>query len=235
MAESSAGLEALAGYAFRNRELLQRALTHKSRANENAPGVEQDNEQLEFLGDSILGFVVSDQLVRAYPEQAEGRLSKTKSQLVSASHLHLVAQELNLGDYLRLGRGEELSGGRTKKTLLADAVEALLAAIYLDGGIQPARQFVVRHVLSDRSAIDDNPVASTDHKSALQELTQALRLPQPRYAIVEEHGPEHAKTFLVEARVGREFITRADGLSKKSASQKAAHELLAKINASRTG
>src|SRR6202011_4720609 len=138
--------------------------------------------------------------------------SKVKAQLVSASHLHAVASRLRLGDYLLLGRGEEMSGGREKKALLANAVEALIAALYLDGGMDPARRFIVQHVIGEAEPSDESAL-DTDYKSALQELSQSMKLPQPRYAIVEERGPEHAKTFLVEVRVGRDWVSRAEGLS----------------------
>ena len=223
-------LEADLGHRFRKRELLQRALTHRSSAFEKktalAPAA--DNEQLEFLGDAILGFIVSDTLVSRHPAYPEGRLSKLKAHLVSSSHLHEVAMQLKLGDYLFLGRGEELSGGREKKALLSNAVEALIAAIYLDGGFEPARQFVIQHILG-AEPLSEEGVPITDYKGALQEMAQALKLPQPRYSIIEERGPEHSKTFLVEVRVGRDWVSSGEGLSKKSAGQKAAQKILQQL------
>jgi ribonuclease III len=222
-------LEAALGYQFVNRELLARAFTHRSSVHEKtSSATATDNEQLEFLGDAILGFVVSAALVASHPDYPEGRLSKLKAQLVSASHLHAVAARLRLGDYLLLGRGEEMSGGREKKALLANAVEALIAALYLDGGMEPARFFIVQHVIGETEPSTELDLA-TDYKSALQELAQSMSLPQPRYAIVEERGPEHAKTFLVEVRVGRDWVSRAEGLSKKSAGQRAAQEILRQL------
>jgi ribonuclease-3 len=222
-------LEAALGYQFTSRELLARAFTHRSSVHEKtSSGAASDNEQLEFLGDAVLGFVVSDVLVSSHPDYPEGRLSKLKAQLVSASHLHAVAARLRLGEHLLLGRGEEMSGGREKKALLANVVEALIAALYLDGGMDPARLFIVQHVIGEAEPSDEMALA-TDYKSALQEMAQSMKLPQPRYAIVEERGPEHAKTFLVEVRVGRDWVSRAEGLSKKSAGQKAAQEILRKI------
>jgi len=230
MSLESAALEELIGYSFQSHRLLERALTHKSSVYEkNVENVPADNEQLEFLGDSILGFLVSDMLLSRHPSFPEGRLSKMKAHLVSASHLHEVALGIRLGDYLLLGRGEELSGGREKKALLANAVEALIAAIYLDGGMEPARGFVAGHVVGD-AALPDDRLQDTDYKSALQEMAQALKLPQPRYSIVEERGPEHAKTFLVEVRVGREWFSRGEGLSKKSAGQRAAQQVLQQLS-----
>jgi ribonuclease-3 len=223
-------LEGALGHSFQNRKLLERALTHKSRVYEkNLQSVLDDNEQLEFLGDSILGFIVSDLLVSLHPEYPEGRLSKLKAHLVSASHLYEVAQGLGLGDHLLLGRGEELSGGRLKRALLANALEALIAAIYLDGGIDIVRKFITERVVGSFEPREEGPDKLFDFKSALQEMTQALKLPQPRYSIVEERGPEHAKTFLVEVRVGREWISQAEGMSKKTAGQRAAQLILQQL------
>jgi ribonuclease-3 len=233
-------LEAVVGHTFQDRELLERALTHKSRAHEQAavdsPGEliydpSGDNEQLEFLGDSVLGFVASEYLVRRNPDAPEGRLSKLKAHLVSAAHLHEAAQQLDLGTYLFLGRGEEMSGGREKKALLADALEALIAALYLDGGLPAARGFIETHILGlfDESQNGASNPAS-DHKSALQEMAQALKLPPPRYVIVAENGPEHLKTFTVEVRVGKDWISQAQGTSKKTAGQKAAQHILQQLS-----
>ncbi len=225
-------LEAQLGHSFCDRELLIRALTHKSLvAEKDLSQTPADNEQLEFLGDSILGFIVSEGLVRRYPSYPEGRLSKLKAHLVSAARLHEVAQKLGLGTYLRLGRGEEMSGGREKKALLADAVEAVIAALYLDGGLEVTRCFVESEVLGEFTPPEDATDAMvTDYKSALQELAQALKLPPPRYVIVEETGPEHAKTFTVEVRLGREWVSQAQGLSKKAAGQKAAQQILQQLS-----
>ena len=225
-------LEAAIGHVFRDRELFQRALTHKSRMHERPGEIPSsgDNEQLEFLGDAILGFVVSECLVRRFASAPEGRLSKLKAHLVSAARLHEVAQTLSLGDFLFLGRGEEMSGGRAKKALLADAMEALIAAMYLDGGMDAARAFIETHVVGSFAVAEgsvDGAVA--DYKSALQEMAQALKLPPPRYFIVGEEGPEHSKTFTVEVRVGKEWTGQAQGLSKKSAGQKAAEGVLQQL------
>jgi ribonuclease-3 len=219
-------LELELGYRFRDPGLLERALTHKSRAYEQgSPEVLSDNEQLEFLGDSILGFLVSEWLVSRFPGDAEGRLSKLKAHLVSAAHLHISAQHIQLGKHLLLGRGEELSGGREKKTILANALEALIAAIYLDGGLDAVRSFVVEQVLPDSAAVLTEEEV-VDFKGALKELATALHLPPPMYTVVEERGPEHAKTFVLEVRVGREWSARAGGFSKKSAGQEAARLVL---------
>jgi ribonuclease-3 len=221
-------LEEILGHPFKNRKLLERALTHKSRVYEKNADAPSDNEQLEFLGDAILGFLASEALVARHPNYPEGRLSKMKAHLVSALHLHEVAAGFRLGDHLLLGRGEEMSGGREKKALLANALEALIAALYLDAGIEAARNFVVRHVIGDDDPLDEG-LEGADYKSALQEMAQSRKLPQPRYLTIEERGPEHAKTFLVEVRVGREWIGRAEGLSKKSAGQRAAQQILQQL------
>jgi ribonuclease-3 len=229
MESAREALEAVLGHRFANPGLLQRALTHKSSSSDKGPGsISGDNEQLEFLGDSVLGFLVSDCLVSLNPAYPEGRLSKLKAHLVSASHLHQVAVRLLIGDYLVLGRGEEMSGGREKKALLANALEALIAALYLDGGIEAARAFVIRQVIGSAHPSDE-VLQATDYKSALQEVAQARKLPQPRYTIIEERGPEHAKTFLVEVRLGADWFSRAEGMSKKSAGQKAAQNVLSQL------
>lgn len=232
-------LEAVLEYRFRDRGMLDRALTHRSHVNERLAAatpesdVQRHNEQLEFLGDSILGFLISEELVRRFPELPEGRLSKMKAHLVSAVHLLEVARRLDLGRYLRIGRGEELSGGRSKRTLLVDSVEALLAAIYLDGGMESARSFVQEWVLAgteiDQQALEHPSAEMVDFKSALQELAQSRKLPQPRYVTVRERGPEHSKTFTVEVRIGKEYATQADGLTKKSAAQKAARAIFERL------
>jgi ribonuclease-3 len=225
-------LESVLGHSFRDKRLLERALTHKSRVYERSADGQPctDNEQLEFLGDAILGFVMSDCLVRLYASSPEGRLSKLKAHLVSAARLYEVAQEMQLGEFLLLGRGEEMSGGRSKKALLSDAVEALIAALYLDAGLEAARAFIEARVLGSfqppETEIDG---AVSDHKSSLQEMAQALKLPPPRYVIINEDGPEHSKTFTVEVRLGKEWVSQAQGLSKKSAGQKAAQQILQQL------
>ncbi len=234
MNASIEALEERLDYRFRNRELVTRALTHKSRAFETGPLQPDrlaDNEQFEFLGDAILGFVVSELLVMRHPAFPEGRLSKLKAFLVSSNHLHEVAAQLELGQYLFLGRGEELSGGRGKRALLANVVEALIAALYMDGGLAVAHRFIVDHVVGDfdeERGEDESLVV--DYKSALQEAATALGLPAPRYLIAKEAGPEHKKTFTVEARIGQLYADRAEGTSKKVAGQRAAQLVLEKLN-----
>jgi ribonuclease-3 len=221
-------LESALGHRFQQRRLLERALTHKSLIAEKS-GLLADNEQLEFLGDAVLGFLVSEYLVSRYPDYPEGKLSKLKAHLVSANHLHTIGQRLSVGGYLLLGRGEEMSGGRAKKALLANAVEALLAALYLDGGIEVARRFVIQQVVDSASESEFGLESLVDYKSALQEAAQARKLPPPRYVIIAEHGPEHAKTFVVEARLGKQWTSQAQGQSKKAAGQKAAAQILEQL------
>ena len=233
MTEPLAVLEDRIGYTFKKRELLSRALTHKSHAFEAAAHATErlaDNEQLEFLGDSILGFIVSEELVRRYPSYPEGRLSKLKAYLVSSNHLHEVAVDLGIGAHLLLGRGEELSGGRAKRALLANAVEALIAALYLDAGLATVRAFVLGEVIGDFDAEKARDEAlAVDYKSALQEAAMQLGLPAPRYSIIKETGPEHSKTFSVEARTGHLYAASAEGSSKKAAGQRAAQLVLTQI------
>jgi ribonuclease III len=239
MRAEPAGLELKLNHRFSDPELLRRALVHSSLANEirTATAPVSDNEQLEFLGDSILGFLVAEALVRRFPASREGELSRQKAHLVSAAHLHGVARRLDLGSYLELGRSEEMSGGRAKKTLLVDALEAVLAALYLDGGMDVARAFVADHVLdapfaADEEAGTDIQPAITNFKSALQELAQSRNLPQPRYAVIRERGPEHSKTFTVEVRLGKAWSGQAEGRTKKVAAQRAARGVYERLLAS---
>jgi ribonuclease-3 len=232
-------LEILLGHRFTDRGILRRALTHSSHAHENPPAAEsnllRDNEQLEFLGDSVLGFLISEMLIQQFPAYREGRLSTIRAHLVSAVHLHKVAQSLELGQYLQIGRSEEMTGGRSKRTLLVDALEALIAALYLDGGTDAARAFVREHVLNGGdpmlAEVAGQAPAVGDYKTALQELARARKLPPPRYVLVREHGPEHSKTFTIEVRLGKEWSGQGEGFSKKSAAQKAAREVYERLSA----
>jgi ribonuclease III len=237
-------LEAALGYHFRRRAVIEQALTHSSQARElesQQPGEPKvrvnDNEQLEFLGDAVLSLVTSEELFQRFPKFREGELSKLRAHVVSERHLIRVSQKLELGHYLRLGRGEEKSGGRSKRALLVDALEAVLAAMYLDGGMEPAREFILREILApelENMEREGGALPMTDFKSALQETLQGLGMPQPFYVLVQEAGPEHNKTFTVEARLnarngegGNEFVGRAQGSTKKTAEQDAARQLLA--------
>lgn len=230
-------LEQRIGYTFRDRTLLEQALTHSSLAHERELGGAErpspktrDNEQLEFLGDAVLQFVASRELFELYPHYSEGQLTKLRAHLVSAPHLSKVAQAWQLGDYLLLGQGEERSGGRQKKTLLVDAVEATIAAVYLDGGVVAATTVVQRGIVAPGvEAVGEQAPQLNDYKSALQEWAQARSLPKPRYHVLREEGPPHRKLFTVELRISeseRELVTEGSGESKKRAEQVAAQKAL---------
>jgi ribonuclease-3 len=216
------------GYRFRDRGLLEHALTHKSRAAEDASGGISDNESMEFLGDAVLGLVVADALFRQYPLYNEGQKSKIKASVVSTHSLARHAEGLQLGDHLILGRGEEKTGGRYKQALLADAYEALIAAIYLDGGLDAAQTFLLREL---KQALDTGsaPGFTVDFKSTLQERLQALGAPLPEYRVSGEAGPDHRKIFTVEVLVSGEVLGAASGKAKKEAEQEAARLALAKL------
>jgi ribonuclease III len=215
-------LEERLGYRFRDRDLLECALTHRSRANEDATGAVTDNESLEFLGDSVLGFVIADTLFRTFPQFDEGQKSKIKASLVSTVMLARLARRLGLGEYLVLGRGEEKTGGRRKQALLADGYEALIAAIYLDGGIDAARAFITSQFTPAIDDVREPTFPERDFKSFLQEFLQAQERPLPEYHVVAESGPDHRKLFQVEVRIGGEVVATASGRSKKDAEQQAA-------------
>jgi ribonuclease III len=224
-------------YRFRDRGLLEHALTHRSRAHEDITGGVVDNESLEFLGDAVLGFIIAEALFREHPDLDEGQKSKIKASLVSASTLAMVGERLDLGPFLLLGRGEEKTGGRKKTALLADACEAIIAAVYLDGGMDAARDLVLREVWSLRAELSSQPSGTLtaltgDFKSALQELLQARERGLPEYRIVGESGPDHRKVFDVEVCVAGTVVARAEGRSKKEAEQRAAQLALEQINQS---
>jgi ribonuclease III len=226
-------LEEKLAYRFHNRELLVRALTHRSWLSERGSPLPEssDNEQLEFLGDSVLGFIVSEALVLRHASEREGQLSQWKAQLVSSAHLHRCACALELGQYLLLGKGEERSGGRERKTLLANALEAIVAAIHMDGGIDQARDFIEEHILRDLDqGATVHSIGLLNYKGLLHERAQALKLPTPQYTTVETSGPDHAKVFTVEVRIGDKFSSRATGTSKKAASQSAAEILIDQLS-----
>ena len=223
-------LQQAIGYRFRDRGLLEHAMTHTSRANEDVSGGVHDNESMEFLGDAVIGFVIADVLFREFPEFDEGEKSKTKAGLVSTATLARQAERLNLGEHLLLGRGEEKTGGRRKQALLADGYEALIAAIYLDGGIEHVRAFIVREFTPLLSEVQQHGIAgSQDYKSALQELLQARDLPLPEYRLVGTMGPDHRKLFQVEVVVNGEALAESTGPSKKEAEQDAARAALDKL------
>ena len=215
-------LEQKIGYSFRSRALLDRALTHRSFANERVGQNYQHNEALEFLGDSVLGFVVSAWLLERFPDLSEGKLSKMKAYLVSESRLVEIAEDLDLGSYILLNRGEEKTGGRRKRALLADAYEALIGVLYIDGGIGVAEKFLRRELRQKLISIDPASMIGADYKSALQEKLQAAGGPGPDYAVVEVLGPDHRRTFRVELRIGGRPIATGEGHTIKLAQQEAA-------------
>jgi len=220
------------GYRFKDPGLLDRALTHASRANEDLARQMRDNEALEFLGDSVLGFVVADMLHRLDPEGDEGAKSKLRAHLVSAASLAPRAAELGVPELLLLGRGEERSGGRQKEALWADAYEALIAALYLDGGIEEAHRFVRDEFAWELQRLEP-PIG--DYKSALQERLQARGEAVPEYVVVEEQGPGHRKRFRVQCLIQGQAVSEGEGFSKKEAQQEAAQKALAGLAAEPSG
>jgi ribonuclease-3 len=217
------------GYRFTDRGLLEHALTHKSRAAEDASGGVFDNESLEFLGDAVLGLVVTEALFRRFPDYTEGQKSKIKASVVSTQSLAQHAERIRLGEHLLLGRGEEKTGGRFKQALLADAYEALIAAIYLDGGLPAAATFLERELGEAIGAAARQDVVGRDYKSALQERLQALGRPLPAYRVASEAGPDHRKLFTIEVVVSGDVLGRATGRAKKEAEQEAARVALERL------
>jgi len=229
ISETLGPLEARIGYRFRDLGLLEHALTHRSRAHEDASGGVIDNESLEFLGDAVLGFVIADLLFGKFPTHSEGYKSKVKAGIVSSAALARLADDIGLGQYVLLGRGEEKTGGRQKQAILADGFEALIAAVYLDGGIDPAREFILSLFgplvasAGDRAA---DASFTEDWKSAFQEWSQANGRGLPHYRLASVEGPDHRKRFEIEVLVGGEVVARASGRSKKEAEQQAAKAAL---------
>jgi ribonuclease-3 len=226
------------GYEFGNPKLLDRALTHSSAVPElrAARGEDiafagsevQDNERLEFLGDAVLELLTSEFLLKSFPEWTEGQLSKSRARIVNAHSLEIAARSLDIGSHLRLGRGEEKTGGREKPALLADAFEAVVAAMYLDGGLVPARELLTNTVFLQARENGDR-MAESDRKSALQEFLQGKGGQLAEYRLAGESGPDHQKTFLVEVWIRGERMASAEGSTKKEAEQKAARSALERL------
>lgn len=216
-------LETAIGYKFKNITLLQNALTHASYANEQWHDSLKSNERLEFLGDSILGMVVAEHLYKTQPDRPEGDLTRMRADMVCERSLAEIAQKLNLGDHLLLGKGEELSGGRNRPSILADAVESVIAACFLDGGMAPAEAFIRRFVLCN---VPLSTMKNTDYKTTLQELVQQKKNQQLSYRLIGESGPDHDKQFLVELTLNGEVVGNGVGTSKKRAEQDAARVAL---------
>ncbi len=215
------------GHAFKDTELLERALTHKSYANENK--VPYHNERMEFLGDAVLGLVISEYLMKIYPDSTEGDLSRVRAAVVSEPALAAVSRKIGLGDYLLLGKGEDQTGGRNKDSLLADCLEALIAAVYLDAGKDAAESLIIRffeEVIRKTGASG----GSLDYKTELQERCQEQLKQLPEYRIVSETGPDHQKQFEMEVWIKGQLAGRGIGKSKKEAEQRAAREALAMLS-----
>ena len=222
-------LEARLGYTFRDRSLLEHALMHSSYANERRAAGCTSNERLEFLGDSVLGMVTAEKLYRLFPDLPEGKLSRLRAELVCEQSLHAVALGLELGDYLLLGKGEEHTGGRERPSILADMVEAIIAALYLDSGMEEARRFIMANILQDVEFGESH--RSGDYKTQLQELVQRRSNQVITYSLVEESGPDHNKTFTFEVLINGVSSGRGSGKTKKEAEQMAACRALENLQA----
>ena len=213
--------EKLIGYQFEREELLIQALTHSSYANEKHMKKLSDNERLEFLGDAVLEIVSSEFLFENYPDMPEGELTKLRASIVCEPTLALCTQEISLGDYILLGKGEDLTGGRTRKSILSDAMEAIIGAIYLDGGFANAKEFIHKFILTDI----EHKQLFYDSKTILQEVVQAKH-EVVRYELTDESGPDHNKNFTVEVYIGAKSVGRGVGRTKKAAEQEAAYRAL---------
>jgi len=220
-----ARVERALGYTFRDKALLEEALTHRTFANEAGGG--KDNQRLEFFGDAVLDFLLSDLLLVRFPTSREGELTRIRAALVDEGSLARIATGLDLGSCLRLGRGEEKGGGREKRSLLADAFEALLAALYLDGGIEPARRVVQEHFAA--LLVSGDELSGRDFKTGLQERARLERGQLPRYQLKQMSGPDHARRFTVEIYLGDELMGEGEGRTKKEAEQAAARAAWARL------
>jgi ribonuclease-3 len=220
--EKANELETLLRYRFQNQTLLLTALTHRSFVNENEGQGLRHNESLEFLGDAVIGFLISARIFARFPGCNEGELSKIKAYLVSAVNLFHLAEKIRLGDFLLLSRGEEKTGGRKKRAILVDTYEAILGAIYLDGGVDAATRFLERQMDDLLDSLDLRKLTYGDFKSALQEQLHNMGRPEPAYRVVDEIGPDHRKVFVVEVIIEDHVIARSSGRTKKEAQQEAA-------------
>jgi ribonuclease III len=221
-----AELEGILGYTFQDRRFLEESLTHRSLLNEIPQDDRRDNERLEFLGDAVLGLIIAEWVMQAYPHELEGELTRLRSALVKEKKLAEVARGLRLGEFLYLGKGEERMEGRQKRSILADAFEAIVGAIYLDGGLEAVRDFVRRTFGTLLEEAKTNQRLLTDAKTRLQELMLALFRRSPVYEVAEERGPDHAKTFVIHLRMNNQTLACGKGRSKKEAEQDAAEQFL---------
>jgi len=218
-------LEKVIGYQFNDSKLLRQALTHSSYANEMHSKKYPDNERLEFLGDAVLELVSSEYLFKENPNMPEGELTKFRASIVCEPTLALCTKDIDLGKYLFLGKGEDMTGGRLRKSVLSDALEAVIGAIYLDGGFEAARDFVHRFILVDI----EHKKLFHDSKTILQEFVQGKYKEELYYVLVKEEGPDHSKRFMVEAKLGERVVGHGIGQTKKAAEQEAAYEALLKL------
>lgn len=218
-------LEERIGYCFKNKALLKQALTHSSFTNEQKINKNDDYERLEFLGDAVLELTSSDFLFREYPKMSEGELTKKRASMVCEPSLAFCARDLELGKFMLLGKGEEATGGRNRDSITSDAMEALIGAVYLDSGMEQAKEFIYRFILSD---LEDKELFY-DSKSTLQEIAQGKFKKNVRYQLLEQIGPEHDKVFVVNAYMDEEYLGRGEGRTKKAAEQQAAYEALLKL------
>ncbi len=214
-------------YEYSDRDLLETALTHSSFANEHQLKKFQNNERLEFLGDAVLELVSSDLLFKSYPEKLEGALSKTRASLVCEPALAYCARQLELGRFLRLGKGEDMTGGRERDSILSDALEAVIGSIYLDGGLEPARRFIMNFILNDM----ENTRLFHDCKTILQENIQSWSKETPVYELIDVSGPEHNRTFVMQIRLGEQVLGVGSGRTKQAAGQNAAYQSLLALKA----
>ena len=217
--------EEVIGYHFNNQGLLRQALTHSSYANERHMKKHSDNERLEFLGDAVLEVTSSEFLYQKYPDYSEGELTKLRASLVCEPTLAFCTRAIDLGKYLYLGKGEDLTGGRNRKSILSDALEAVIGAIFLDGGFANAKEFVLKYILTDI----EHKQLFYDSKTILQEIVQAGYSEELNYQLIREEGPDHDKRFVVEARIGEKSIGEGMGHTKKAAEQEAAYQALLKL------
>jgi ribonuclease-3 len=227
--EQRALLEVKLGHAFREPELLDNALLHRSHAHVVRNSREDSNERLEFLGDAVLGLVVNDHLYGEYPDASEGDLTKMKSLLVCRERLAEVAARLELGQHIRMSRSEAATGGRRRASILADTTEAVIGAVYLDGGLSAARRVIERALLRDSAGLLARR-AEANHKSRLQEIIQARYKTPPRYRVTSAAGPDHARVFKVSVTFNGHVLGRGEGPNKKSAEQEAARQALAMLD-----
>lgn len=231
--EKLKSLEAVLGYEFADLRLLDVALTHRSFINESTEAGLQDNERLEFLGDAVLDLCISDLLMKKYPDYQEGRLSRMRSLLVNEYPLADMGRKFSLGDYLRLGKGEESSGGRNKSSILSNAFEALVAAIYLDSGFDRASA-ILEKLFEPLLLQDADNLLFRDFKTQLQEVSQDLFKTIPKYSLMDEYGPDHDKTFVVQLGIANRIRTSGMGKSKKEAEQEAARRALEELDIIKT-